>query len=179
MVEFFVRHGDHLVDTTVVTDPVFLTEPEVRSDDFFRQPTDPGAWLYACDDGEEIIGRPPDAVPNYLFGAQPFAKEYSKKYKIPMLSGIAGAASIYPEFAAKLQAATDAEAIALLRPAAWSLPGKSRGGSGTARWRDSRTAGFRQSRMCWSAMAGTLSWRPATRSVCRRHWVRQAFGQGD
>src|ERR1700734_418120 len=108
MVEFIVRHGDHLVDTTVVNDPVFLTEPEVRSNDFFRQPADHGAWLYACDDGEQIIGRPPDSVPNYSFGAQPFAKEYSRKYKIPLLSGIAGAPSIYPEFETKLKAATDA-----------------------------------------------------------------------
>jgi glyoxylase-like metal-dependent hydrolase (beta-lactamase superfamily II) len=122
MVEFFVRHGDHLVDTTVVTDPVFLTEEEVRSDDFFRQPTDHGAWLYACDDGEQIIGRAPDVVPNYPFGAQPFAKEYSQKYKIPMLSGIAGAPSIYPEFAARLKTATDAEAVALLKPAPGPSP---------------------------------------------------------
>jgi glyoxylase-like metal-dependent hydrolase (beta-lactamase superfamily II) len=122
MVEFFVRHGDHLVDTTVVTDPVFLTEEEVRSDDFFRQPTDHGAWLYACDDGEQIIGRAPDVVPNYPFGAQPFAKEYSQKYKIPLLSGIAGAPSIYPEFAARLKTATDAEAEALLKPAPGPSP---------------------------------------------------------
>ncbi len=122
MVEFFVRHGDHLVDTTIVTDPVFLTEEEVRSDDFFRQPTDHGAWLYACDDGEQIIGRAPDVVPNYPFGAQPFAKEYSQKYKIPLLSGIAGATSIYPEFAARLKTATDAEAVALLKPAPGPSP---------------------------------------------------------
>ncbi len=122
MVEFIVRHGDHLVDTTVVTDPVFLTEPEVRSDDFFRQPADHGSWLYACDDGEQIVGRPPDAVPNYPLGAQPFAKEYSKKYKIPLLSGIAGATSIYPEFTAKLKTATDAEAEVLLRPAPGPSP---------------------------------------------------------
>jgi len=117
MVEFIVRHGDHLVDTTVVTDPVFLTEPEVRSNDFFRQPADHGAWLYACDDGEQIIGRPPDSVPNYSFGAQPFAKEYSQKYKIPLLSGISGAASMYPEFKTTLKGATDADALPLLKPA--------------------------------------------------------------
>ena len=122
MVEFIVRHGDHLVDTTVVTDPVFLTEPEVRSNDFFRQPADHGAWLYACDDGEQIIGRPADSVPNYSFGAQPFAKEYSQKYKIPLLSGIAGAASIYPEFKTTLQGATDADALPLLKPAAGLSP---------------------------------------------------------
>jgi cyclase len=117
LVEFFVRHGDRLTDTTIVTDPVFLTEQEVRSDDFFRQPVDHGSWLYACDDGEQIVGRAPDRVPNYLFGEQPFAREYADKYKIPLLSGIAGAASVYPEFAAKLKTATDAEGAALLRPA--------------------------------------------------------------
>jgi glyoxylase-like metal-dependent hydrolase (beta-lactamase superfamily II) len=122
MVEFIVRHGDHLVDTTIVTDPVFLTEPEVRSDDFFRQPSDHGAWLYACDDGEQIIGRPPDVVPNYPLGAQPFAKEYSQRYKIPLLSGIAGAASIYPEFKAKLKTASDADALPLLKPAPGPAP---------------------------------------------------------
>jgi hypothetical protein len=122
MSEFIVRHGDHLVDTTVVTDPVFLTESEVRSNDFFRQPVDHGAWLYACDDGEQIIGRAPDAVPNYLFGAQPFAKEYSQKYKIPLASGISGAASIYPEFSEKLKTLTDADAMALLKPAPGPSP---------------------------------------------------------
>jgi glyoxylase-like metal-dependent hydrolase (beta-lactamase superfamily II) len=122
MVEFIVRHGDHLVDTTVVTDPVFLTEPEVRSNDFFRQPSDHGSWLYACDDGEEIVGRAPDVVPNYALGAQPFAREYSKRYKIPLLSGIAGAPSIYPEFVSKLATATDADAVPLLQPAPGPSP---------------------------------------------------------
>ena len=122
MLEYFVRHGDHLVDTTIVTDPVFLTEEEVRSNDYFRQPADHGSWLYACDDGEQIIGRAPDVVPNYPFGAQPFAREYSQRYKIPLLSGIAGAQSIYPEFAAKLKSATDADAVALLRPAPGPSP---------------------------------------------------------
>ena len=46
MVEFFVRHGDHLIDTTVVTDPVFLTEAEVRSDDFF--PATLGSMAPGC-----------------------------------------------------------------------------------------------------------------------------------
>jgi hypothetical protein len=61
-------------------------------------------------------------VPNYPLGAQPFAKEYSKRYKIPLLSSIAGAPSIYPEFTAKLKPATDVEAEALLRPAPGASP---------------------------------------------------------
>src|SRR5262245_40707298 len=86
VIEYIVRHGDHLTDTTVVTDPVFLTEPEVRSNDYSRQPGDHHAWLYACDDAEQILGRAPDVVPNYLFGKQPFAREYSDRYKLPLVA---------------------------------------------------------------------------------------------
>jgi glyoxylase-like metal-dependent hydrolase (beta-lactamase superfamily II) len=114
--EFIVRHGDHLTDTTVVTDPVFLTEPEVRSNDYVRQPGDHHAWLYACDDGEQITGRAPDTVPNYLFGKQPFAREFSQRYKLPLGASLAGAESIYPEFTAKAKTQTEAEALAKLQP---------------------------------------------------------------
>lgn len=116
LADFFVRHGDHLINTTVVTDPVFLTEPEVRSNDYFRQSVDHQAWLYACDDGERILDRPPDKVPNYLFGQQPFAQEFAKKYKLPLISGVGGAESMYPEFAAKLKTFTDADALARFKP---------------------------------------------------------------
>lgn len=120
LLEYFVRHGDHLTNTTIITDPVFLTEPEVRSNDYFRQVVDHHAWLYACDDGEQILDRPPDKVPNYLFGQQPFAKEFAERYKLPLISGVGGAESIYPEFMAKLKTATDAEALSRFKP----VPGR-------------------------------------------------------
>jgi len=116
MVDYFVRHGDHLTNVTVITDPVFLTEPEVRSNDYFRNVADHRNWLYACDDGEQILDRAPDKVPNYLFGQQPFANEFEKIYKLPLISGKSGAASTYPEFMAKMKTATDAEGLALLKP---------------------------------------------------------------
>ena len=74
-------HGDHLTNVTVVNDPVFLSEPMVRSNDYYRQPVDHGAWLYACDDGEQILDRRADYVPHYLFGKQPFAREFATRYK--------------------------------------------------------------------------------------------------
>jgi len=115
--EFIVRHGDHLTDTTVVTDPVFLSEPEIRSNDYVRQPGDHHTWLYACDDGEQISGRAPDAVPNYPFGKQPFAREYAERYKLPLVASLAGAESLYPGFAAKAKNATEADFLAKLQPA--------------------------------------------------------------
>ena len=59
-------------------------------------------------------------VPNYLFGKQPFAREYSQRYKLPLMASLAGAASMYPEFAQTAMKATDADGIAMLSPA----PGK-------------------------------------------------------
>src|SRR5262249_37444546 len=99
-----------------VDDPVFLTEPEVRSNDYARQPVDHGAWLYACDDGEQILDRPDDFVPHYMFAKQPFAKEYSQKHKLPLMASLAGEASIYPEFTDRASTATEAEGLALLQP---------------------------------------------------------------
>ena len=79
LVEFFVRHGDRLTHTVVVTDPVYLEEPLVTTTDFYRQPTDHQNWLFPCDDGEQVLGRAPDDVPSYLFGQNPFVKEYRAK----------------------------------------------------------------------------------------------------
>ena len=103
MTDFFVRNGDRITNVTVASDPVFFSEPQVRSNDYVRQPVDHGAWLYACDDGEQILDRAPDYVPHYLFGKQPFAREFAKKYNLPLAASLMGAASIYPELPAQLR----------------------------------------------------------------------------
>ncbi len=110
MTDFFVRNGDHLTNVTVVTDPVWLSEPQVRSNDYSRQPVDHGAWLYACDDGEQILDRAPDYVPHYLFGKQPFAREFAQKYSLPVAASLMGAASMYPELPTQLRS-TDTNAL--------------------------------------------------------------------
>jgi cyclase len=103
MTDFFLRYGDRITNVTVANDPVFFSEPQVRSNDYLRQPVDHGAWLYACDDGEQILDRAPDYVPHYMFGKQPFAREFAKKYNLPVAASLMGAASIYPELPAQLR----------------------------------------------------------------------------
>lgn len=107
MIDYFLRNGDHLTNVTVVTDPVWFSEPQIRSNDYARQPVDHQAWLYACDDGEQILDRAADYVPHYEFGKQPFVWEFSKKYGLPQAASLMGAASMYPDFAARLRAVTD------------------------------------------------------------------------
>jgi cyclase len=116
--EFFVRHGDRITYTSVITDPVFMTEPIVRTTDLYRQPVDPNSWLFACDDGEQILDRRPDDVPNFLFGQNPFVREFANTYKFPLLGALGGPETMYPEYAAKLKTATDAQALSMTRPSA-------------------------------------------------------------
>jgi cyclase len=116
LIEFYVRHGDHVTYTSVLNDPVFLSEPLLRTTDFYRQPADPGSWLFACDDGEQILTKDPANVPNYLPGQNPFIREFSDRHKVPLFAAMGGPESMYPEFAAKARSATDAQAIALTRP---------------------------------------------------------------
>ena len=111
MTDFFLRYGDRLTNVTVANDPVFFSEPQVRSNDYLRQPVDHGAWLYACDDGEQILDRAPDYVPHYLFGKQPFAREFAQKYKLPVAASLMGAATMYPELAAQLRSLTNPDAL--------------------------------------------------------------------
>jgi len=103
LIEHFIRHGDRISYISVITDPVYLTEPLIRSSDTVRSSRDPDAWLYACDDGEQIIGRRDDQVPNYLFGQNPYLREFSEKRHVPLLAALGGAETMYPEFLTKLK----------------------------------------------------------------------------
>jgi glyoxylase-like metal-dependent hydrolase (beta-lactamase superfamily II) len=116
LIEFVVRHGDHITFTSVVNDPVYLAAPFTKTTDFYRLPTDPGAWLFPCDDSEQITGRAPDQVPNYLFGMHPYLDEHAKKAGIALLGALGGPETMSGDFEAKLKTATEAEAKAITLP---------------------------------------------------------------
>jgi cyclase len=118
LVEFFVRHGDHLTHTSVISDPVYLAGPQIRSTDFARQPLDHQTWLFACDDGEQILDRPPDMVPNYAFGENPFVNELRDRHHVPIAAYLGGPETTTPDFVARLASLTDADGLARTRPAA-------------------------------------------------------------
>jgi hypothetical protein len=64
--ERFVRHGNILTHVVIITDPVYLAEPMIRTTDFALATEDDGVWLWPCEYVEEISGRPKGEVPHYL-----------------------------------------------------------------------------------------------------------------
>ena len=114
--EHFIRHGDRITIFSVTTDPVYLAEPFAKVQVLLRYTKDPNGWLYACDDGEEILDKTEDRVPAYPLGENPFLREYSEKEHVPLLGALGGPETTRPEFVAKLKTATDADALASTRP---------------------------------------------------------------
>ncbi len=117
LTEFFVRHGDHITYTSVIKDPVFLSEPLTKTTDFYRQPSDPGAWLFPCDDGEQVVGRAADQVPNYAFGQHPFLEEYAKKHNVALVGALGGAETMYADIEPKLKSTPASAAQSVTLPA--------------------------------------------------------------
>jgi hypothetical protein len=100
MTEYWVRNGDLLTQIVMLFDPVYLTEPLVKSTEFVRSPRELPAqtWLWVCDPVVEIATREDGAVPAYLPGEHPFENEFDQRHGIPHIATRGGAATMYPEF---------------------------------------------------------------------------------
>jgi hypothetical protein len=103
LVEHFVRHGNVMTYVSVVTDPVYLTEPLVKSTDFRLNERPAGAWLWPCEYVDEIADRPHGLVPHYLPGKSPFQGEFAAKYGIPVEATRGGAETMMPEYFWKMK----------------------------------------------------------------------------
>jgi hypothetical protein len=98
--EQWVKHGDFLTVVTIINDPVFLTEPLVRSQSWFL---DPGQRMGSnpCEYAVEV----PEAelaVPHHLPGTNPWLREFSELYGLPYDATRGGAETTYPEYRLKM-----------------------------------------------------------------------------
>ena len=100
MTEYFVRNGDLMTHTVVLVDPVYLTEPLVKSQDFTRNSRElaPQVWLWVCEPVVEIADRPEGEVPAYLPNEHPFKDEFGEQHYLPEVAVRGGAETMYPEF---------------------------------------------------------------------------------
>ena len=103
MIEHFIRHGDTMTHLEIWTDPVYLAEPLIRSEDFVISEREAGNWLWPCEYVDEIPDRPHSVVPSYLPGQSPFDGDFAYRYGIPVDAAKGGPETTYPEYQAKLK----------------------------------------------------------------------------
>jgi hypothetical protein len=105
LMERYIRHGNQLTIVNVLQDPVYLTEPLIKSENFVLnmnvQPAVYQNWL-SCQPDEEIAGRPSGYVPHYLPGTNTDVQEFAAKYKLPFEATRGGADTMYPDYQQKL-----------------------------------------------------------------------------
>ena len=94
-----------MTHVTILSDPVYLTAPLIRTDDFLLDEKALGGWLWPCEYVEEILTRPKGDVPSYLPGQNPFLYEYADKNHLPHAAVMGGATTMYPEYRKALGAA--------------------------------------------------------------------------
>jgi glyoxylase-like metal-dependent hydrolase (beta-lactamase superfamily II) len=119
MSERFIRHGNLLMDVIIVNDPVYLSEPFIRTQDWrFNLNGEPNAWG-SCSPAQivdEIPNQKKGYVPNHLPGANPFLRDFPAKRGVPPEAASGGAETMYPEYMLKLRG----QATASARPTAAS-----------------------------------------------------------
>jgi glyoxylase-like metal-dependent hydrolase (beta-lactamase superfamily II) len=108
MTERFIRHGDLLTHVYIIEDPVYLSEPLIKTNGF-RLTGDTTMAPYPCQPAVEVE-RPPGEVPNYLPGQNPYLTEFATKFKLPVEATRGGAATALPEFSKRVAGITSSGA---------------------------------------------------------------------
>jgi len=101
MTDRFYRHGDLMTHVMIVEDPVYLTEPIVKTNGFRFVPN--GTMTpYPCYSVVEVV-HPDGYVPHYLPGENPFVREFGELHGIPYEATRGGAETARPEYIEKLR----------------------------------------------------------------------------
>jgi len=108
LTEFWNLHDKYLTLTSITEDPVYLTEPLVRTESWVWNPYQVFAFIAgygACLPSPEIP-RPYGWVPHHLPGANTVIREFNEEYGVPFDAARGGAETMYPEYRKKLQQMT-------------------------------------------------------------------------
>lgn len=116
MTEYFTRYDDYLLAVTFVHDPVFLSEPFIRTTNFVFSPTaNANAWG-ACGPAQiadELPGRSRWYVPHYLRHQTEHIEEFLTAARVPAEGARGGSATLYPEYTRRLAELAAAPAVPL------------------------------------------------------------------
>ena len=96
MDERFFRYGDILTHIMMISDPPYLSEPLVKSNEFVRVENG-GMEPYPCSPVDEVP-RPEGAVPMNLSPDDPSLGEWAVKHQVPLEAARGGAQTMLPEY---------------------------------------------------------------------------------
>jgi glyoxylase-like metal-dependent hydrolase (beta-lactamase superfamily II) len=106
MEERFIRHGDYLMVVTLVNDPIYLSEPFIRTTNFVLSlSANANAWGSCAPQQtvDELPGASTGYVPHHLPDDTAHIQEFVTKNGVPADGARGGAATTYPEYALTLQ----------------------------------------------------------------------------
>jgi len=108
MTMYVFRHGDLLTIRAVMDDPVYFSEPLVRSRVWALDPDGNlnlgNGVASPCEPIAELpVADSADIVPHYLPGQNPFINELTERHNIPVAAVLGGAETMYPEYRKKLK----------------------------------------------------------------------------
>jgi len=101
MTEHYWRHGDFLTLAIIVEDPIYLTEPLVRTATFKRDPTLTIPAALPFEVAEELPSLEKGQVPAYPLGTK--HPEYAARHHLPFEASQGGAQTMYPEYMKRLE----------------------------------------------------------------------------
>ncbi len=96
MEERFIRHGDFLTHVYMISDPVYLTEPLVKTNGF-RLQLNGEVQPYPCESVDEVI-RATGVVPHHLPNTNDGSEQYATKHHLSLEGVKGGAETALPEF---------------------------------------------------------------------------------
>lgn len=122
MTEYYQRLDEYLLVTTIVEDPVYLSEPFVRTTEYemnvrpvpvlgYPFTRNDGPTFYRCFASEETVAEK-YYVPHFLPGENVQLDEFATKWRLPRWVMAAGGATMYPEFAEQIESDNEVAASA-------------------------------------------------------------------
>jgi hypothetical protein len=103
--EHWIRNGDYLTIVVIIYDPVYMTEPFVRTANY-QLDRSQQMGVYPCAPSQTLHLEKGE-VPHFLPGENPYLTEFANRYEIPPEAARGGAETMYPEYQIRLSGKTD------------------------------------------------------------------------
>jgi len=101
-IEHWVKNGNVWTHISVTEDPIFLTEPLIKSEDLNQSANTNFNPFWNCEYIEEGE-RPRGEVPSYMPGENPWIAEYAAQHNLPQEVTLGGPETMYPEYRTRMK----------------------------------------------------------------------------